>query len=303
MRPKDDFDNDDYETIGSLPQDDPRRTERPLTQDEEDDDDAPLDLQPLTADSLRALRRLSRYKAGPDKWPMRRRAAVLVALFAGRRGHLRVVLSTRAADMRAHPGEVALPGGKMESADLDLAYTARREAFEEIGLPVNTHSVRYLTSLRPFLTRSCLIVTPVVVFVLDSSIQSKLNPAEVSAVFSHPLQGFIQNTPQSHVTDVVPPLVAQGKKPYRMQYDMPWYRNAPYRMHRFENARQHIIGFTADILIEVATIAYGSPDFERRAPGQLSRRKLISHALHHEDVFLPAATSERQTPHDRRSRL
>ena len=47
-----------------------------------------LQLGPLTALSLRALNRLAQYKAPRDRWPQVRRAAVLVALFAGRHGDL-----------------------------------------------------------------------------------------------------------------------------------------------------------------------------------------------------------------------
>ena len=47
-----------------------------------------LQLAPLTALSLRALNRLATYKAPRDRWPQVRRAAVLVALFAGRHGDL-----------------------------------------------------------------------------------------------------------------------------------------------------------------------------------------------------------------------
>lgn len=47
-------------------------------------------------------------------------------------------------------------------------------------------------------------------------------------------------------------------------------------MFRFEGRLNPIWGFTADMLIHVAMLAYKrEPDFERKAPGQLKRRELI----------------------------
>ena len=46
----------------------------------------------------------------------------------------------------------------------------RPEALEEIGLPTDNQRVRYLCSLRPFLARTNLIVTPVVCFIMDPHI-------------------------------------------------------------------------------------------------------------------------------------
>lgn len=65
-------------------------------------------------------------------------------------------------------GETALPGGKLDPSDLDLEFTARREAFEECGMPIDRHKVKKLTTLQPFLSRSQLIVTPVVCYIIDA---------------------------------------------------------------------------------------------------------------------------------------
>lgn len=60
-------------------------------------------------------------------------AAVLVPVFRGDRGELRLVLVVRAAG-GAHGGQIGLPGGKRERGDPSLLETALREAEEEIGL-------------------------------------------------------------------------------------------------------------------------------------------------------------------------
>ncbi len=55
--------------------------------------------------------------------PKSKRAAVLVLLYE-KGGVLRVLLTTRAKTLRTHPGQTALPGGKMDEADQDITDTA-----------------------------------------------------------------------------------------------------------------------------------------------------------------------------------
>ncbi len=40
----------------------------------------------------------------------------------------------RSPDLRAHSGQVAFPGGKVDASDADVAAAALREAFEEVGM-------------------------------------------------------------------------------------------------------------------------------------------------------------------------
>ena len=54
-------------------------------------------------------------------------AAVLVVLYEcpGGRGGLRVLLTTRSgSELRSHPGQTALPGGKMDKTDAGVVETA-----------------------------------------------------------------------------------------------------------------------------------------------------------------------------------
>jgi len=105
----------------------------------------------------------------------KKRAAVLICVFEGADGNLRVFLTQRASSLSTHSGnslckvslfffyfsiitemgcisgEVALPGGKREEGDADDVQTALREAKEEIGLDPSLVSV--ITLLPPFHTK------------------------------------------------------------------------------------------------------------------------------------------------------
>jgi 8-oxo-dGTP pyrophosphatase MutT (NUDIX family) len=58
-------------------------------------------------------------------------AAVLVVLYErpGGRGGLRVLLTTRSKELRSHPGQTALPGGKVDKTDDGVVETAVSKHF------------------------------------------------------------------------------------------------------------------------------------------------------------------------------
>ncbi|GAA5933041.1 hypothetical protein JCM1841_003224 [Sporobolomyces salmonicolor] len=243
-------------------------------------------IEPLSPHSLHAIRRLARYKPPPDPYSYPAgRAAVLVCLFGSRSGtNLNVLLSTRSEALRTYPGHVALPGGKMDAEDINLEATARREAFEEVGIPIDTTRIRYLTALPPFLVRSLTLVTPVVCFILDYSLKPDINPSEVSNLFSFPLEGFLvssSTSPVFHKPTPTPtgPTDSIPSPPFHTFEDYPWFDGRPHRFHSFEARPKPITGLTAEILIHVASIAYGRPpEYELMAPGEMSQHELIDRA-------------------------
>jgi 8-oxo-dGTP pyrophosphatase MutT (NUDIX family) len=68
-------------------------------------------------------------------FPPARPAATLLAIYPDAAGNLVVPLTVRHGDLRAHAGEVSLPGGAVDAADASPEAAALREAWEEIGLP------------------------------------------------------------------------------------------------------------------------------------------------------------------------
>ncbi|EIW71154.1 hypothetical protein TREMEDRAFT_71077, partial [Tremella mesenterica DSM 1558] len=153
-------------------------------------------LPPLKAESLQCIHRLQLYhRPDPIAIPKSRTASVAIVLFVGRLGDLYVLLSTRAGDLRSYASDTALPGGKHDPTDADEEETARREAYEEIGLPMDREKVRFICLLDQFLTGNALVVTPVVLLVTDNTISPILNPSEVTHLFSMPLSAFLVHRP------------------------------------------------------------------------------------------------------------
>jgi 8-oxo-dGTP pyrophosphatase MutT (NUDIX family) len=74
-----------------------------------------------------------------------RQAATLLLLYPGPDGELTIPLTVRQPDLRAHAGEVSLPGGAVDEADASPTDAALREAWEEVGVP--RESVRLLGTL------------------------------------------------------------------------------------------------------------------------------------------------------------
>jgi 8-oxo-dGTP pyrophosphatase MutT (NUDIX family) len=52
-----------------------------------------------------------------------------------------MLLTVRHADLRAHAGEISLPGGAQDATDASLEATALREAWEEVGVEPSAVSI------------------------------------------------------------------------------------------------------------------------------------------------------------------
>ncbi|KAG1743651.1 NUDIX hydrolase domain-like protein [Suillus paluster] len=239
-------------------------------------------LPTLKEESRQCIENLLNYRAQHTrvKFPLSLSAAVLVPLFIGRAGDLYVLLSRRSASLRQYAGDTALPGGKVEHQDLTDEDTARREAFEEIGLVPDRERVPLLCVMEPFLAGNQMVVTPVVVLILDKTMQPNLNESEVTSIFSHPLASFLASS-----SPFPPYRVQDPSMPYHTTTDWEWSKGSTIRMHRFLTGREAdgvkpVFGFTARILIYVAIWGYGrAPDFEFQPPNAPTPAQQIAHAL------------------------
>lgn len=85
----------------------------------------------------------------------------LTGSVAGTAGGPAVLLTRRAAKLRAHAGQWALPGGRIDDGE-DAVDAARRELHEELGLDLDPLHV--LGLLDDYPTRSGFVITPVVLW-------------------------------------------------------------------------------------------------------------------------------------------
>lgn len=115
-------------------------------------------------------------------------AAVLVG-FQRQPGGLGLVLTKRASHLKHHPGQIALPGGKIDEGDRTPVDAALREAWEEIGLP--RENVRILGQIDPHETVTGYRVTPVLAEI-DPSFVPRADPSEVEDVFHVPFDHLCQ---------------------------------------------------------------------------------------------------------------
>src|SRR5712671_2557341 len=111
--------------------------------------------------------------------PTLKRAAVAIALTEGDGGEgTAFLLTRRAARLRAHSSQWALPGGRCDDGETE-AEAALRELHEELGLELGPGDV--LGLLDDYPTRSGYLITPVVVWAGTSAAVSP-NPDEVASV-------------------------------------------------------------------------------------------------------------------------
>jgi len=119
-------------------------------------------------------------RAVPDRQDYRP-AAILAAVTERERPGL--LLIHRPSTMRAHPGQIALPGGKID-ADESPVDAALREANEELGIPAQ--AVRVVGKSDLYRTGSGYDITPVIGMV-PPDLDLRPNPAEVAQWFEAPL--------------------------------------------------------------------------------------------------------------------
>ncbi|KZF25903.1 hypothetical protein L228DRAFT_279169 [Xylona heveae TC161] len=253
----------------------------------------------LSAISAQAISRLRGYVPPPTSYssvPLSRRAAVLILLFADRRGDLKVVLTLRASTLKSYPGQVALPGGKADTLSETPFQTARREAFEEIGLPdtdmglPKQFRVEHLCELPATLARSELVVRPCVAFLhaedrgvsvanAEETLIPRLDAKEVAAVFTAPLQKFLDQSSGDDSNNHNSPWYEgnwtkwHGKKWRIHNFNVPIRTQAGSRARSDETqqtnvadlhpssggsavTRYRVWGMTARLLVDAARLAY-----------------------------------------------
>jgi len=108
---------------------------------------------------------------------------VAVVLLADDEGRACLLLTKRVAKLRAHSGQWALPGGRIDAGETAEA-GALRELAEEVGLVRDAGAI--LGTLDDYPTRSGFVITPIVVWGGPDVVMHP-NPDEVASVHRVPL--------------------------------------------------------------------------------------------------------------------
>jgi 8-oxo-dGTP pyrophosphatase MutT (NUDIX family) len=110
-----------------------------------------------------------------------KQAAVLIAITD--RARPGILLTVRREHLRAHAGQIAFPGGRVETDEEPIA-AALREADEEIRL--DTRAVDVVAAIEPYRTVTGYVITPVLGVVPPDLVLAP-HEAEVADLFEAPL--------------------------------------------------------------------------------------------------------------------
>jgi 8-oxo-dGTP pyrophosphatase MutT (NUDIX family) len=132
----------------------------------------------------RARAHLDRFERRACAVDGRRAAAVALVLLADDTGEAGILLTRRAAGLRRHARQWALPGGGLDPGESPRE-AALRELAEEVGLALDPDAI--LGLLDDYPTRSGFVITPVVLWG-GAAGPLRPNPAEVVSVHHVPLR-------------------------------------------------------------------------------------------------------------------
>lgn len=129
------------------------------------------------------LARFERHQASPGNG---KASAVAIVLFApGGKSAVYTVITRRASNLNAHPGQWALPGGRLDPGE-SAQQAALREVWEELGLRLEADSV--LGALDDFVSATGFHITPVVLWAERDPSCLVANPAEVASMHVVPIE-------------------------------------------------------------------------------------------------------------------
>lgn len=176
-----------------------------------------------------------------------KQSAVLVLFYPDENGTPHFCMTERQKYDGPFSGEMCLPGGKLEPEDaFDLGITARRETFEEVGVPVS--DIQILSELTKVITPGLFMaVTPFIGFCKTKPV-FKVSEREVAHVYDVPLSALMDDGNKKVMKQKLPGFIAKslgeliGKAfDAEREMDMPF----------FHLCNQPVFGITACILMEV----------------------------------------------------
>jgi len=185
-----------------------------------------MDSRNLTLDDFLSRFQLLRPQVNKSSLNQRQ-AAVLIPVV--RREQPGLLLTRRSSQMRKHAGQVAFPGGAVDSTDASLIAAALREAQEEVAIPPD--KVEVIGVLPPVDSVTGFQVTPVV-GIIPPDLHYHASVDEVESVFEMPLMEALRLS-RYHPLDI-------QRRGHEHRVWLSWYQ------HYF------VWGMTAGIIRELA---------------------------------------------------
>lgn len=171
-----------------------------------------------------------------------RKSAVMILLEKCQE-EIYIIFEVRAKTLRHQPGDICLPGGKMEENETSEE-TAVRETLEELNLV--REDVEYIGPMDYFISPYGSIMYPHIALLKKKDI--KPNPSEVDHIFKVPLTYFMEVKPKCYPMNIGP----------RFMEDFPFHLIKKGKDYNFSNGtlnqffyeyNQYVIwGFTALII-------------------------------------------------------
>lgn len=154
-----------------------------------------------------------------------------------------IIFEVRANTLRHQPGDICLPGGKMEKNE-DSKETAIRETLEELNL--EREDVEYIGPMDYFISPYGSIMYPHIALLNSKDIRP--NTSEVDHIFKVPLSYFMEAEPKCYPMNIGP----------RFTEDFPFHLIKKGKDYKFSNGtlnqffyqyEEYVIwGFTALII-------------------------------------------------------
>jgi len=160
--------------------------------------------------NLAPIKRLSARNALAEKVDYRS-SAVAIVLYPENH-QIKSILMQRPSYDGIHGGQVSFPGGKVEENDENLEFTARRECFEEINLPISQGEL--IGELSPvYIPVSNFMVQPFIFFVKDLP-ELKAEEREVESIIHFNLHHLLDESRQKTTSIKISKNLVQKNVPY-----------------------------------------------------------------------------------------
>jgi 8-oxo-dGTP pyrophosphatase MutT (NUDIX family) len=178
----------------------------------------------------------------PDIIGMHKKSAVML-LISEEAGEESLVFEVRAKHLRHQPGDICLPGGRIEENESPKE-AAVRETLEELQLDFK--DIKYIGEMDYFVSPYGTIMYPFVAKLLKNKVNP--NEEEVDHIFKVPLTYFLNNEPLLYQMEIGPHL--KEDFPYRLVRGGKGYKFSRGLLNQyFYEYKGYVIwGFTAMVV-------------------------------------------------------